>query len=247
LNDFQSRGVTVIGISYDSTQILKSFSDKFNISYPLLSDAGSFVIKEFGILNTKIDSGKKSFGIPYPGIYIIDKNLKVIDKQFEQSYSARPTAANVLTTRFNKQLNSNVQHFQTDYLNGSFGLSDSSGYAAQILAIIFEISLKNGFHLYSQPIPEGYIPLTIKLESDPDIVMDAFHFPKTKKLRLNSINETFNILPAHLSLKTFLRISKNPKPGTHILKFTIKFQACDDKECRMPEEFEFVFPLLIKK
>ena len=62
----------MIGISYDSVDDLKSFSDKHKISYPLLSDAGSEVIKKYGILNTKDDSG-----IPNPGIYIIDKDLKV--------------------------------------------------------------------------------------------------------------------------------------------------------------------------
>ena len=61
----------VVAVSYDSVEILARFARKQKITYPLLSDPDSTVIKAFGILNAKA-SGRQS-GIPYPGTFVIDQ------------------------------------------------------------------------------------------------------------------------------------------------------------------------------
>jgi hypothetical protein len=232
----------VIGISYDSIEDLKSFSDKHQISYPLLSDAGSKVIKKYGILNTNTDSG-----IPNPGIYIIDKNLKVVSKQFYKRYVERPTAENVLATHLKEDIQSNIHPFKTSYMTGTIALSDTLAYPGQVLAIKIKFTFKENWHIYGLPIPEGYIPLTIDLESNPSFSLDSFQFPNTKQLTLESINETFNILPEEFTLNSFLRMKRQPQFGSNILNINIKFQACDSKVCMQPEELKFQFPLIIKK
>ncbi len=247
MTEFKTQGISIIGISYDSVHVLKSFADKHQISYPLLSDVSSEVIKKFGIFNTAIDSNSQIFGIPHPGIYIIDKNLKVVKKQFEKSYADRPSAENVLAMHFDKPMSSHVKAFKTSYLTGSIAVTDTIASRAQMLGLIVNFSLSQGFHLYGKPIPEGYIPLTIKLESNPNFAIDSFQFPETKKFTLDSINETFNILPKEMTVKSSLRINKRPEHGSYSLNITLKFQACDDKVCMPPEELKFQFPLTIVK
>jgi DsbC/DsbD-like thiol-disulfide interchange protein len=232
----------VIGISYDSIEDLKSFSEKHQISYPLLSDVGSKVIKKYGILNTNDDSG-----IPNPGIYIIDKNLKVLSKQFEKPYTARPTAESVLAIHLKEEIQSNIHQFRTSYMTGSIAISDTLAYTGQVLAITIKFKLDENWHIYGKPIPDGYIPLTIDFEPNPNISLDSFEFPNTTKITLESINETFSILPGEFTLKSFLRIDKRPQFGSYLLNISIKFQACDNKICMPPEEIKFQFPLIIKK
>ncbi len=142
----------MIAISYDSVSTLKAFSDKYQITYPLLSDEGSEVIKSFGIFNTEVDSASYGFGIPHPGIYIIDENLTVIEKHFEQSYRERPTAQNVLVNLLDEKLESNVQTFEKTYLTGSITVSDTIAYRSQLLSVQVDIDLKDGFHLYGKHI-----------------------------------------------------------------------------------------------
>ena len=180
-NEFHKKGISIIGISYDSVNILKSFSNKYQITYPLLADINSEVIKQFGILNTTIDSDSKIFGIPYPGLFIIDRDMTVIKKQFEKSYAARPSIENILVTHFNKELDSNIHYFKNSYLTGSIAISDTLAFPAQILALVVKVSMKEDFHLYGNPIPKGYIPLTIELDTNSNFTFDKFQFPKRKK------------------------------------------------------------------
>lgn len=245
MEQFRKKDLNVLAISYDPVTVLKAFSEKHQITYPLLSDENSEVIKRFGIFNSEIDSSSRGFGIPYPGIYIIDENLKVTDKHFEQSYRERPTAQNVLITLLDEKLETNVQTFKTNYLAGSIGISDSIAYRAQLLTIVVEINLKEGFHLYSKPIPDGFIPLDIEFEPNPNFEIDEFVFPESKKLTIESLNETFNILSGKISLKTFLRIKNRPEIGNYTVKATMTFQACTDEVCLVPEKYKYDFPLRI--
>ena len=135
----------MLAISYDPVSTLKAFSDKYQITYPLLADEGSEVIKSFGIFNTEVDSGSRGFGIPHPGIYVIDENLTVIEKRFEQSYRARPTARNVLVNLLDEKLESNVQAFEKSYLTGGIAISDTVAYRSQLLSVVVDIILKAGF------------------------------------------------------------------------------------------------------
>jgi hypothetical protein len=55
-----------------------------------LSDPGSRIITELGILNTTLDESDAPFyGIPYPGSYIIGADGTVVDKFFEQNSLVR--------------------------------------------------------------------------------------------------------------------------------------------------------------
>jgi hypothetical protein len=152
-----------------------------------------------------------------------------------------------LAIHFNKELNSYIYPFKTSYLNGSIALSDTNAFPAQILALVVKISVINGFHLYVDPIPNGYIPLKIELTSNPNFSLDSFAYPESEQITLKSINETFNIVSKEIKLKSVIRVKKKPTLGTYSAKLKISFQACNDKICMPPEEFYFQFPITITK
>ncbi len=86
-------GIKVAGISYDSVEILKAFSDKNTLSFPLLSDAGSKTIDAYGIRNKDMDGklyGKKPLtGVPHPGTYLVDKGGVVRARLSLEKYQER--------------------------------------------------------------------------------------------------------------------------------------------------------------
>jgi hypothetical protein len=47
------------------------------------------IIRAFGIPNETVKSGTFGYGIPHPGVYIIDPNGKVIAKYFEEAQRPR--------------------------------------------------------------------------------------------------------------------------------------------------------------
>jgi peroxiredoxin len=79
--------VQLVGISYDSVDILATFSKTNNITYPLLSDAGSKTIIAYDLLN-KEAKGKQA-GIPYPGTMVVDQQGVIRAKLFLEGFKDR--------------------------------------------------------------------------------------------------------------------------------------------------------------
>src|SRR5260370_38039744 len=70
--------------------------EAYKIAYPVLSDVGSKVIREFGILNTNIpEDHKMMYGIPWPGDFLIAPDGTVRDKLFQRNYEHRASASEI--------------------------------------------------------------------------------------------------------------------------------------------------------
>jgi peroxiredoxin len=67
--------------------VLKTFTEKRKISYPLLSDAGSKTITAYGLLNKEAKGA--TAGIPYPGTMIVDQEGIIRAKLFLEGYKDR--------------------------------------------------------------------------------------------------------------------------------------------------------------
>ena len=74
--EIRKQGLGLIAISYDSPETLKKFADSRGISFPLISDSGSAIIRRFGILNEQQQPGTPSYGIPHPGTFIVDRSRR---------------------------------------------------------------------------------------------------------------------------------------------------------------------------
>ena len=93
LKKIEDAGVKVVGVSYDSVEVLKAFADKQKITFPLLSDPESKTIIAYALKN-KETAGKKIGkieldGVPYPGTYLVDKDGVVRAKLFVDGYKER--------------------------------------------------------------------------------------------------------------------------------------------------------------
>lgn len=86
---FKALGYGLSAISYDSTDVLNQFSKEENISYPLLSDQAAATISAYKILNPEYRMGDEHYGIPAPGVVIINSEGKVAYKYFFEGYVKR--------------------------------------------------------------------------------------------------------------------------------------------------------------
>jgi peroxiredoxin len=69
---------------------------KNSIAYPFLSDIDAQTVKALGILNDTKSEGSASYGIPYPGIFVVNAKLEIVGKIFIQGYQQRVDAEAVL-------------------------------------------------------------------------------------------------------------------------------------------------------
>jgi peroxiredoxin len=93
---FLREGIEVYAISPDPPDLLSRFACRFGIEYPLLSDVDSAVIDAFGIRNTNIPENHDWYGVPYPGMYLVDESGVVFDKHFVSNHTVRESAHSTL-------------------------------------------------------------------------------------------------------------------------------------------------------
>jgi peroxiredoxin len=72
--------------------VLARFANNHQITFPLLSDKDSVVIRRYGILNTNIPPTHTFYGIPFPGEYLVAPDGRVADKVFLRDFQVRATA-----------------------------------------------------------------------------------------------------------------------------------------------------------
>jgi peroxiredoxin len=87
---FEALGIKMLALSYDEPDALKDFQDAYGITYTLLSDPESNVIREYEILNTLIaEDDHPWFGIPFPGTYLTNSKGDISHKFFENNLVLR--------------------------------------------------------------------------------------------------------------------------------------------------------------
>lgn len=72
----QKKGAIVLGVSTDSVESHKKFKEKFNLNFPLLSDADKKVVNAYGVWKEKALYGRKYMGIERT-TFVIDENGKI--------------------------------------------------------------------------------------------------------------------------------------------------------------------------
>jgi peroxiredoxin len=96
LKAFHEAGIGVVALTYDEPALQQAFVDKNKITYPFLSDVNAYTVKALGILKEENKPGDSDYGIPYPGIFIVTPESKIVGKLFVDGYQKRVSAEAVL-------------------------------------------------------------------------------------------------------------------------------------------------------
>ena len=90
METLKAAGITLVGISYDSVEVLERFAKESNIGFTLLSDEGSKIIDAYKVRNEGARPGRAQ-GIPHPTIFLVNQEGVITAKLREESYRDRPT------------------------------------------------------------------------------------------------------------------------------------------------------------
>jgi peroxiredoxin len=94
--DFDAAGIGLVAITYDAPALQQAFIDRNGISIPVLSDIDALTFKTLGILNEQYSGDEFQYGIPHPGMIVIDPRGVVVGKLFVEAYSSRVDSAAAL-------------------------------------------------------------------------------------------------------------------------------------------------------
>jgi hypothetical protein len=240
-DEFRKLGLGLAGVSYDSEDVLRTFADRKGIHFPLLSDPDSKIIRELGILNETVEKTNPTFGIPHPGAFVLDAKGVIVAKYFEDDYRERYTAADLLMHQFGvipAQAKSDVEGKQ---LRLTAAASNAMVTVGQRVALTLDIELKPNMHVYA-PGVDGYIPIDWTMQESDAGAVHAVSFPKSEMLHLPAIDETVPVFTSRFRLTRDVTIGAADKvkpladdSGQFTLEGTLRYQACDDRVCYIPQ------------
>lgn len=240
LKTLEAAGIQPYAISYDPVETLRGFADRHSITYPLLSDTESRVIRAFGILNTLVAEDHKWFGVPFPGTYMVDQNGLVFDHSFYADHGVRDSVASMMTRSFSVSDGEcgSVQVIETGAIKASAWMSADTVRRGQVHTLTVGIEIKPGFHIYGRPIPSGYIPTTLRVDPMDDVKTGdpAYPEPETELL----LGEKVSVYSGSVSVTVPVQSRRR---DSFVLDVHLEYQACDDRECHLPETIRFQLPL----
>jgi hypothetical protein len=244
LEKFKKQGLGVAAISYDSPEILKQIADRLGITYPLLSDAESKIIRSFGILNKNIPEDHLFHGIPFPGTYIVDSRGTVVSKYFEQWHRQRFTADTILIKEFSIG-GDNKTEVRTDHMKICAFTSQHTVRPGNRISIVLEIELPEKMHIYAEGA-EGYTPISLQILEDPNLRIHDPEYPEAEILYIEVIKESVPIYKHNLRIMRDVTLSPGYRGSELVISGTLGYQACDDKYCYLPVEVPLKLELQVR-
>jgi hypothetical protein len=234
-------GLGLAAISYDSPEVLKTFSERQGITFPLLSDPHSQIITEYGILNQTVEKNSPVWGVPYPGIYVLDAEGKVVAKYFEDDYKQRDTAAQILIESFGIETPGPRENVLAKHLQIRTSSSDVDVATGQHIVLELALDLPEKTHVYASGV-QHYIPIEWTIADGPGYHVGPVEYPAPTVMRLEVIHESVPAFQGRFRLLRTVRIGDPAelkpileKGGSLVIEGRFRYQACDDVECYLPE------------
>ncbi|MBM3798012.1 MAG: peroxiredoxin family protein [Acidobacteria bacterium] len=247
---FGARGVNVAAVTYDAPAVLRHFATRRTITYPLLSDEGSKVIRAYGILNEAIAKDAAIYGVPHPVTYMLDARGKVKSEYVAKDYRERFTAANILVREFpaaESEGRAAGQEIRARHLTLRSWASNASLHPGSRVSLYLDIVLPPKMHVYA-PGVTGYKPVEWKLREGPWRPQTA-EYPATRTLHLKAIGEKVPVFEKSVRVRRDVVVGQTRdlkaqlEEKTFTIEGTFKYQACDDKVCYTPEELPLKWTL----
>ena len=240
LDEIKEQGLGLAAISYDSVEILKTFSDKHAITFPLLSDAGSKTIDAWGIRNREATG--RSAGIPYPGTFVIDHAGAIVSRAFEDAYQERDTAASILAALQQSSMKpAGTTEIVGKYLKARLSQSDPIAAPGHRISLFVDVAPGTKIHVYA-PGQQGYIPIELKVEPSLDFKAAPARLPASHEYIFAPLSEHVQVFDRPFRIAQDITLSLSPSlrqrasaRETLAIAANLEYQACDDKVCFRPD------------
>ena len=236
--DITKQGLGLIAISYDPPDTLKKFAESRQITFPLLSDRESAIIRSYGLLNELEKPGGRGYGIPHPGTLIVDRGGKVVSRFFEDAYQERYTAAAILPTLATAGVA--AANASTAHLALSISLSDASVAPGERLALVANITPARGIHVYA-PGKHSYQVVRLEIDPQPWLRVHRAVYPPSEMYHFKPLDERVEVYSKPFQLRRDVTLLATPEVQKMLgaltsvtITGTLEYQACDDKVCFNP-------------
>jgi DsbC/DsbD-like thiol-disulfide interchange protein len=231
--------------------VLKDFATRRRISFPLLSDPDSAIIRRFGLLNLEYPEGDPVHGVPHPMTFIVDEHGVIRSKFFEGGYATRRTAASILTLE--GAATGPVQEVPAEHLVVHTSLSNAAAYPGNRVTLVVDIDVPEGLHAYA-PGSKGYRALELRLEAQPFLSFGETAYPPSRPYVFRPLKETVPVFEGRVRLtrditlaggKEMADLIRSAEPALTI-RGSLEHQACSDRVCYPPRSLPMNWTLKVR-
>lgn len=253
--NFEAKGIRVASITYDSTEILKTFARRKDINFELLSDPDSKIIDAFGVRNLEVTGTQ--VGIAIPNFYLIGPDGVIQHRWEEDTLDDRVTAnyfyetlygAGAVTLRSNK-VTSRAPHL-------SITVAQSDGHSAPGARVKLTVQLEPGedTHLYAPGAEtNGYHALKLTLDTSELFTALPAVYPKSTILEFPVLKEKVPVFESKTIVTQDVTAVRSPKSmaefSTHpdlVIRGSLEYQACTSTVCFPPEKVPVQWTLNVR-
>lgn len=238
--ELRKQGLGLVAISYDSVETLKRFADSRGITFPLVSDVGSAIIKRYGLLNTTLDPATRFYGVPVPGTFIVDRKGVVKARFFEQAYQERNTVSSILVRQGLTPFGS-ATTIETAHLKLTAAASDERVAPGSRVSLVFQVEPGRGMHVYA-PGKHTYQVVGASIDPQPWLRVQPMRYPASEIYFFAPLNERVEVYQKPFTLVQDVTILATKDVEQQLagqtsvtIKGRFEYQACDDKLCYTPQ------------
>lgn len=175
-------------------------------------------------------------GVAYPAVFLLDRDGVVVEKRVHPKYRIRDTGTGLLESALGIAA---PRHGPEAAADGEAvrvrAYFDSAVYRPyQQLRLTVELTVKDGWHVYTTPIPAGYTALGAELAPLEGASAGAPTWPAGRLHRVEGLDETFSVVDG--TVRGQMPVTFAAAAGTGDLRpeVTVRYQACSDTACLPP-------------
>jgi peroxiredoxin len=158
-------GFGLAAISYDSAAVLREFASRKSITFPLLADHESNVIRAFGVANRRYPKGTlldvnseqitnslgdvPVYGVAYPSVFVIDPQGKLIWRFVSETDELRLTGAAILERSVGSISDASRLSVAKGRVEVIVTASNTDAALGHRLWLGIELKMPGGVHLYA--------------------------------------------------------------------------------------------------
>lgn len=235
MKELREKGLGLATISYDPLATLAAFAKEHNITFPMLSDAGSATIRKFGLLNptpewalgpdkndpvvqeevrkyvSVVGVRDLMVGIAFPGTFILDRQGRVKQRFFEDFYIERNTVSNLLIKLGDKTgaavagMKVSAEHLDITTYPSSPAIAPGDRFS-----LVVDVQPQAKIHVYA-PGAKGYRVIAMNLEPNPQIRAFPVRYPASELYFFRPLNERVPVFQKPFRLVQELILDGTPQ------------------------------------
>ena len=84
-------------------------------------------------------------------------------------------------------------------------------------------------------VPVGYVPLDLTLDENEAVVLEQARYPESREIYIEVLEESLPTYSGQIEIKARCKGVRKSKEGPTNLCARLTYQACDDRQCYLPQ------------